>query len=166
MHLGNLPDNGYRELEAVCVGLRFGKVDHYVVLKNKNKVRAWVCFSVCKNSMLGNKIKGGKRAVFHLPLPKCFSNERSGFLTLSHSSSQENSLSGLLRALGKEKSNQPTNPNFWLLSGLNLQEQLGDLSKEASTQPGQFLTIDIRAVRGRNEVLCHRTFGGKKSALI
>ncbi|NXJ86014.1 ZN638 protein, partial [Trogon melanurus] len=37
VHLGNLPDDGYRELEAVCVGLRFGKVDNYVVLKNKNK---------------------------------------------------------------------------------------------------------------------------------
>uniref|UniRef100_A0A8B9PZ62 Zinc finger protein 638 n=1 Tax=Apteryx owenii TaxID=8824 RepID=A0A8B9PZ62_APTOW len=37
VHLGNLPDDGYRELEVVCVGLRFGKVDHYVVLKNKNK---------------------------------------------------------------------------------------------------------------------------------
>ncbi|XP_014822297.1 PREDICTED: zinc finger protein 638 isoform X2 [Calidris pugnax] len=37
VHLGNLPDDGYRELEAVCVGLRFGKVDHYVVMKNKNK---------------------------------------------------------------------------------------------------------------------------------
>ncbi|NXN13775.1 ZN638 protein, partial [Indicator maculatus] len=39
VHLGNLPDDGYRELEAVCVGLRFGKVDNYVVLKNKNKAR-------------------------------------------------------------------------------------------------------------------------------
>ncbi|NXS36548.1 ZN638 protein, partial [Pomatostomus ruficeps] len=37
VHLGNLPDDGYRELEVVCVGLRFGKVDHYVVLKNKNR---------------------------------------------------------------------------------------------------------------------------------
>ncbi|NWV01213.1 ZN638 protein, partial [Upupa epops] len=37
VHLGNLPDDGYRELEAVCVGLRFGKVVNYVVLKNKNK---------------------------------------------------------------------------------------------------------------------------------
>ncbi|NXC27879.1 ZN638 protein, partial [Campylorhamphus procurvoides] len=37
VHLGNLPTDGYRELEVVCVGLRFGKVDHYVVLKNKNK---------------------------------------------------------------------------------------------------------------------------------
>ncbi|XP_032041947.1 zinc finger protein 638 isoform X2 [Aythya fuligula] len=37
VHLGNLPDDGYREFEVVCVGLRFGKVDHYVVLKNKNK---------------------------------------------------------------------------------------------------------------------------------
>nr|XP_009680154.1 PREDICTED: zinc finger protein 638 isoform X1 [Struthio camelus australis] len=37
VHLGNLPDDGYRELEVVCVGLRFGRVDHYVVLKNKNK---------------------------------------------------------------------------------------------------------------------------------
>ncbi|XP_051473254.1 zinc finger protein 638 isoform X2 [Apus apus] len=37
VHLGNLPADGYRELEVVCVGLRFGKVDHYVVLKNKNK---------------------------------------------------------------------------------------------------------------------------------
>ncbi|XP_009997767.1 PREDICTED: zinc finger protein 638 [Chaetura pelagica] len=37
VHLGNLPADGYRELEVVCVGLRFGKVHHYVVLKNKNK---------------------------------------------------------------------------------------------------------------------------------
>ncbi|NXG47499.1 ZN638 protein, partial [Psilopogon haemacephalus] len=37
VHLGNLPDDGYRELEAVCVGLRFGKVNNYVVLKNRNK---------------------------------------------------------------------------------------------------------------------------------
>ncbi|NXP44355.1 ZN638 protein, partial [Heliornis fulica] len=37
VHLGNLPDDGYREFEVVCVGLRFGKVYHYVVLKNKNK---------------------------------------------------------------------------------------------------------------------------------
>uniref|UniRef100_K7FXB7 Zinc finger protein 638 n=2 Tax=Pelodiscus sinensis TaxID=13735 RepID=K7FXB7_PELSI len=37
VHLGNLPDEGYTELEVVCVGLRFGKVDHYVVLKNKKK---------------------------------------------------------------------------------------------------------------------------------
>ncbi|XP_038600516.1 zinc finger protein 638 isoform X2 [Tachyglossus aculeatus] len=35
--LGNLPDDGYSELELVCVGLRFGKVDHYVVFSNKNK---------------------------------------------------------------------------------------------------------------------------------
>ncbi|XP_030419913.1 zinc finger protein 638 isoform X2 [Gopherus evgoodei] len=37
VHLGNLPEDGYTELEVVCVGLRFGKVDHYVVLKNKKK---------------------------------------------------------------------------------------------------------------------------------
>ncbi|OPJ87232.1 hypothetical protein AV530_009586 [Patagioenas fasciata monilis] len=37
VHLGNLPDDGYRELEVVCVGLQFGRVDHYVILKNKNK---------------------------------------------------------------------------------------------------------------------------------
>ncbi|XP_014452592.2 zinc finger protein 638 isoform X3 [Alligator mississippiensis] len=37
VHLGNLPDDGYTELEVVCVGLRFGKVDHYIVLKNKKK---------------------------------------------------------------------------------------------------------------------------------
>ncbi|NXM78106.1 ZN638 protein, partial [Serilophus lunatus] len=37
VHLGNLPDDGYRELEVVCAGLRFGKVDHYVVLRNRNK---------------------------------------------------------------------------------------------------------------------------------
>uniref|UniRef100_A0A6I8P231 Zinc finger protein 638 n=1 Tax=Ornithorhynchus anatinus TaxID=9258 RepID=A0A6I8P231_ORNAN len=35
--LGNLPDDGYSELELVCVGLRFGKVDHYVVFSNKNQ---------------------------------------------------------------------------------------------------------------------------------
>ncbi|NWW90553.1 ZN638 protein, partial [Rhynochetos jubatus] len=37
VHLGNLPDDGYRELEVVCVGLRFGQVDNYIVLKNRNK---------------------------------------------------------------------------------------------------------------------------------
>lgn len=50
VHLGNLPDDGYRELEAVCVGLRFGKVDHYVVLKNKNKASI---FFVVQSTMLG-----------------------------------------------------------------------------------------------------------------
>ncbi|NXC40401.1 ZN638 protein, partial [Penelope pileata] len=37
VHLGNLPNYGYREFEVVCLGLRFGKVNHYVVLKNKNR---------------------------------------------------------------------------------------------------------------------------------
>ncbi|XP_054845959.1 zinc finger protein 638-like isoform X2 [Eublepharis macularius] len=37
VHLGNLPDGGYSELEILCVGLRFGRVDHYVVISNKNK---------------------------------------------------------------------------------------------------------------------------------
>ncbi|NXL95786.1 ZN638 protein, partial [Alectura lathami] len=37
VHLGNLPDDGYREFEVVCLGLPFGKVDHYVVMRNKNK---------------------------------------------------------------------------------------------------------------------------------
>ncbi|XP_058048461.1 zinc finger protein 638 isoform X2 [Ahaetulla prasina] len=37
VHLGNLPDEGYSELEILCVGLRFGRVDHYMVITNKNK---------------------------------------------------------------------------------------------------------------------------------
>ncbi|KAM6440205.1 zinc finger protein 638 isoform 1-T2 [Liasis olivaceus] len=37
VHLGNLPDAGYSELEILCVGLRFGRVDHYMVITNKNK---------------------------------------------------------------------------------------------------------------------------------
>uniref|UniRef100_A0ABM5GKU6 Zinc finger protein 638 isoform X2 n=1 Tax=Pogona vitticeps TaxID=103695 RepID=A0ABM5GKU6_9SAUR len=37
VHLGNLPDGGYSELEILCVGLRFGRVDHYMVITNKNK---------------------------------------------------------------------------------------------------------------------------------
>nr|XP_060635508.1 zinc finger protein 638 isoform X1 [Anolis sagrei ordinatus] len=37
VHLGNLPDKGYSELEILCVGLRFGRVDHYMVIANKNK---------------------------------------------------------------------------------------------------------------------------------
>ncbi|XP_039189741.1 zinc finger protein 638 isoform X2 [Crotalus tigris] len=37
VHLGNLPDDGYSELEILCVGLRFGRVDHYMVITNKNK---------------------------------------------------------------------------------------------------------------------------------
>ncbi|KAJ6658549.1 hypothetical protein lerEdw1_019937 [Lerista edwardsae] len=37
VYLGNLPDGGYSELEILCVGLRFGRVDHYMVITNKNK---------------------------------------------------------------------------------------------------------------------------------
>ncbi|XP_077157443.1 uncharacterized protein LOC143819562 isoform X2 [Paroedura picta] len=37
VHLGNLPDGGYSELEILCIGLRFGRVDHYVVISNKRK---------------------------------------------------------------------------------------------------------------------------------
>ncbi|XP_060103421.1 zinc finger protein 638 [Heteronotia binoei] len=37
VHLGNLPDQGYSELEILCVGLRFGRVDHYMVISNKKK---------------------------------------------------------------------------------------------------------------------------------
>nr|XP_054489838.1 zinc finger protein 638-like [Agelaius phoeniceus] len=37
VHLGNLPAQGYRELELVCAGLRFGKVEHYAVLSNRRR---------------------------------------------------------------------------------------------------------------------------------
>ncbi|XP_039579991.1 zinc finger protein 638 [Passer montanus] len=37
VHLGNLPAEGFRELELVCVGLRFGKVEHYAVLSNRHR---------------------------------------------------------------------------------------------------------------------------------
>lgn len=50
VHLGNLPEDGYREFEVVCVGLRFGKVDHYVVLKNRNKVSASLCPAAAPDS--------------------------------------------------------------------------------------------------------------------
>lgn len=40
MHLGNLPASGFRELEVVCAGLRFGKVEHYAVLSNKHRVKS------------------------------------------------------------------------------------------------------------------------------
>ncbi|XP_066041245.1 zinc finger protein 638-like [Chamaea fasciata] len=36
VHLGNLPAEGVRELEVVCAGLRFGKVEHYALLSNRN----------------------------------------------------------------------------------------------------------------------------------
>lgn len=70
MHLGNLPDDGYRELEAVCVGLRFGKVDHYVVLKNKNKVSIFF-FPMVQSTLLGKK-NFKKKIFFHLPVPRMF----------------------------------------------------------------------------------------------
>lgn len=35
--LGNLPAQGFRELEVVCVGLRFGKVENYMVLRGRNR---------------------------------------------------------------------------------------------------------------------------------
>lgn len=54
VHLGNLPDDGYRELEVVCAGLRFGRVDHYVILKNKNKVNVFCC-PLVQNAGLGKK---------------------------------------------------------------------------------------------------------------
>ncbi|XP_032916774.2 zinc finger protein 638 [Catharus ustulatus] len=37
VHLGNLPAEGFRELEVVCAGLRFGKVEHYAVLSNRHR---------------------------------------------------------------------------------------------------------------------------------
>ncbi|XP_064275191.1 zinc finger protein 638-like isoform X2 [Passer domesticus] len=37
VHLGNLPAEGFRELELVCAGLRFGKVEHYAVLSNRHR---------------------------------------------------------------------------------------------------------------------------------
>ncbi|XP_056345301.1 zinc finger protein 638 isoform X3 [Oenanthe melanoleuca] len=37
VHLGNLPAEGFRELEVVCAGLRFGKVEHYAVLSNRQR---------------------------------------------------------------------------------------------------------------------------------
>lgn len=68
MHLGNLPDDGYRELEAVCVGLRFGKVDHYVVLKNKNKVS--IFFPMVQSTLLGKKKPLKKKIFFSSPSTK------------------------------------------------------------------------------------------------
>ncbi|KAM8939596.1 zinc finger protein 638 [Pelodytes ibericus] len=37
VHLSNLPEKGYTEFEIVCIGLRFGKVEHYVIIANKRK---------------------------------------------------------------------------------------------------------------------------------
>uniref|UniRef100_A0A8C5QB81 RRM domain-containing protein n=1 Tax=Leptobrachium leishanense TaxID=445787 RepID=A0A8C5QB81_9ANUR len=37
VHLNNLPEKGYTEFEVACVGLRFGKVEHYVIFANKRK---------------------------------------------------------------------------------------------------------------------------------
>lgn len=83
MHLGNLPDDGYRELEAVCVGLRFGKVDHYVVLKNKNKVS--IIFPMVQSTLLGKKNLKKIFFFFISQYQECSANERPKFLTLSHS---------------------------------------------------------------------------------
>ncbi|XP_030048034.1 zinc finger protein 638 [Microcaecilia unicolor] len=37
VHIRNLPAEQYTEFQLVCMGLRFGKVDNYVVIKNKRK---------------------------------------------------------------------------------------------------------------------------------
>ncbi|XP_078530625.1 zinc finger protein 638 isoform X2 [Lissotriton helveticus] len=37
VHLKNLPKEGYTDLEVAYVGLRFGKVNNYVVIRNKRK---------------------------------------------------------------------------------------------------------------------------------
>ncbi|XP_053321802.1 zinc finger protein 638 [Spea bombifrons] len=51
VHLGNLPEKGYTEFEIVCIGLRFGKVEHYVVFPNKRKAILHMCSAKAANAM-------------------------------------------------------------------------------------------------------------------
>ncbi|KAL7975901.1 hypothetical protein Chor_011816 [Crotalus horridus] len=46
VHLGNLPDDGYSELEILCVGLRFGRVDHYMAVLQLNSAES--AASMCR----------------------------------------------------------------------------------------------------------------------
>ncbi|KAG8134224.1 hypothetical protein E2320_007348, partial [Naja naja] len=46
VHLGNLPDEGYSELEILCVGLRFGRVDHYMAIFQLNSAES--AASMCR----------------------------------------------------------------------------------------------------------------------
>ncbi|CAH2299316.1 zinc finger 638-like isoform X1 [Pelobates cultripes] len=43
VHLSNLPEKGYTEFEIVCIGLRFGKVEHYAIFANKKKAILHMC---------------------------------------------------------------------------------------------------------------------------
>ncbi|KAM4710437.1 zinc finger protein 638 isoform 2-T2 [Discoglossus pictus] len=43
VYLDNLPEKGYTEFEIVCIGLRFGKVQHYAIISNKRRAILHMC---------------------------------------------------------------------------------------------------------------------------
>ncbi|KAM4807606.1 zinc finger protein 638, partial [Rhinophrynus dorsalis] len=49
--LNNLPEKGYTEFEVVCVGLRFGKVEHYAIFSNKKRAILHMCRPSSAKSM-------------------------------------------------------------------------------------------------------------------
>ncbi|XP_053560313.1 zinc finger protein 638 isoform X2 [Bombina bombina] len=49
--LENLPEKGYKEFEVVCVGLRFGRVEHYAIISNKRKAILNMCTANAAKAM-------------------------------------------------------------------------------------------------------------------
>ncbi|XP_041442857.1 zinc finger protein 638 isoform X2 [Xenopus laevis] len=51
VYLVDLPEKGYTESSVVCVGLRFGKVDHYAIFSNKRKAILHMCSASAAKAM-------------------------------------------------------------------------------------------------------------------
>ncbi|XP_041435284.1 zinc finger protein 638 isoform X2 [Xenopus laevis] len=51
VYLVDLPEKGYTEFSVVCVGLRFGKVDHYAIFSNKRKAILHMCSTSAVKTM-------------------------------------------------------------------------------------------------------------------
>ncbi|KAE8628684.1 hypothetical protein XENTR_v10000171 [Xenopus tropicalis] len=51
VYLVDLPEKGYTEFSVVCVGLRFGKVDHYAIFSNKRKAILHMCSTSAAKAM-------------------------------------------------------------------------------------------------------------------
>nr|XP_033809265.1 zinc finger protein 638 isoform X2 [Geotrypetes seraphini] len=53
VHICNLPAEQYTEFQLVCMGLRFGKVDNYVIIKNKRKAILQLDSAKAAKTMVG-----------------------------------------------------------------------------------------------------------------
>ncbi|KAG8453267.1 hypothetical protein GDO86_000048 [Hymenochirus boettgeri] len=51
--LVDLPEKGYTDMDVGCIGLRFGKVEHYVIFSNKRKAILHMCSASAAKTMHG-----------------------------------------------------------------------------------------------------------------